>query len=338
MRLTWLLASTAARRPNVVLFIADDMGIGDVCAYHADWNASCGSSGLATPHIDHLAADGARFTHAHSGAALCAPSRLSILTGSLAMRGAGLGQGFGAWVLHAPSALRETQRSLGDLFHDAGYATAFVGKHHLGGGLYRTQEPEDPAVLIEAGTTSPPNLTVWDPEVHALSQVDHLTQGFVRGPSAMGFGYSFLTSSGIQSGPYLYYENERAVDITEDRSKGEGGWSWQRATTQPQLPKTDCLPERAWCGSSYRVALLPPNEAPSSACLSGMCKLACSNVSELHCGSSLDAQLTRIRGTFAGDPLEAVGSGRYGFRRLALKGWDSSRTGEIYAQVDGGHF
>jgi arylsulfatase A-like enzyme len=59
--------------PNVVFFLADDVGYGDVGIY---------GGVVPTPNIDRLARDGMRFTDAHSPAALCAPSRFSLLTGS----------------------------------------------------------------------------------------------------------------------------------------------------------------------------------------------------------------------------------------------------------------
>ena len=66
------------RRPNIVILLADDLGIGDVGCY--------GNTTLRTPHIDSLARDGARLTHFITSAAMCAPSRASFLTGRYAVR------------------------------------------------------------------------------------------------------------------------------------------------------------------------------------------------------------------------------------------------------------
>ena len=71
--------------PNVVFILADDIGYGDLASYGGK---------LPTPHLDMLAREGMRFTDAHSPAALCAPSRASLLTGSYPYRSYKAG---GAW-------------------------------------------------------------------------------------------------------------------------------------------------------------------------------------------------------------------------------------------------
>ena len=65
--------------PNIVLILADDLGYGDVRCYNAE-------SKVPTPHIDRLAAEGMRFTDAHSPATVCTPSRYSLMTGQMAFR------------------------------------------------------------------------------------------------------------------------------------------------------------------------------------------------------------------------------------------------------------
>ncbi len=68
----------AQRNPNVVVILSDNVGYGDLSCY--------GATHVHTPHIDSLAADGLRFTDAHSDAATCTPSRYAMLTGSYAWR------------------------------------------------------------------------------------------------------------------------------------------------------------------------------------------------------------------------------------------------------------
>ena len=65
--------NAAERPPNVVLIFADDLGYGDVGCY--------GATKVQTPNIDRLAAEGRRFTDAHSVSAVCTPSRYALLTG-----------------------------------------------------------------------------------------------------------------------------------------------------------------------------------------------------------------------------------------------------------------
>jgi hypothetical protein len=68
-------AKAAARKPNILIILADDLGYGDLHCY----NPQRGK--VPTPHIDRLAAQGMRFTDAHSSSAVCSPSRYALLTG-----------------------------------------------------------------------------------------------------------------------------------------------------------------------------------------------------------------------------------------------------------------
>ncbi len=110
-------------RPNVVLILADDLGYGDLRCYNSE-------SKVPTPNLDRLAREGMRFTDAHSSAAVCTPSRYSVMTGQLAFRvprGGTVFTGVGGPSLIAPGRL-----TLPTLLKKQGYDTAAVGKWHLG--------------------------------------------------------------------------------------------------------------------------------------------------------------------------------------------------------------
>src|SRR5262245_41350306 len=68
-----LLSAAQTRLPNIVFFLADDLGIGHVGCY--------GQDKIKTPNVDRLAADGMRFTQFYAGANVCAPSRSTLMTG-----------------------------------------------------------------------------------------------------------------------------------------------------------------------------------------------------------------------------------------------------------------
>ncbi|MFM7605156.1 MAG: sulfatase family protein, partial [Prosthecobacter sp.] len=116
-------AKAAATLPNILLILADDLGYGDVRCYNAD-------SKVQTPNIDKLASEGMRFTDAHSPATVCTPSRYSLMTGQMAFRvpnGGTVFTGAGGPSLIAPGRL-----TLPAMLKQQGYATAAVGKWHIG--------------------------------------------------------------------------------------------------------------------------------------------------------------------------------------------------------------
>ncbi len=116
------LPSLAADRPNVLFILADDQGSIDLGCY--------GSTDLKTPHTDALAARGVRFTRFYSAAPVCSPSRAGALTGRYPVR-AGV-PGNCASQQGAKGALPPGEITLAEMFRAAGYATAHLGKWHLG--------------------------------------------------------------------------------------------------------------------------------------------------------------------------------------------------------------
>jgi len=115
-----LSVTSFAAPPNIVILYTDDMGYGDLGANNPE-------SKIATPHLDKLAAEGMRFTDAHSSSGVCTPSRYALLTGRFHW------QKFHAIVnsFGAP-ALDESEVTLPELLKTKGYRTACIGKWHLG--------------------------------------------------------------------------------------------------------------------------------------------------------------------------------------------------------------
>ncbi len=113
-------AAERTRPPNFIIILADDLGYGDLGCY--------GSEKIATPRLDRMAAEGVRLTDFCVTAPICSPSRASLLTGRYAQR-AGL-----------PFVLFPTERkglapeeiTLAEVLKERGYATACIGKWHLG--------------------------------------------------------------------------------------------------------------------------------------------------------------------------------------------------------------
>ena len=107
-------------RPNIIIILADDLGYGDLSSY--------GAHGISTPNLDRLAAQGMRFTDFYVASSGCSPSRAALLTGAYAQR-VGIPQ---VLFPYAAIGLNPDEITIADIARSEGYATAAVGKWHLG--------------------------------------------------------------------------------------------------------------------------------------------------------------------------------------------------------------
>jgi arylsulfatase A-like enzyme len=112
-----------AARPNIILILADDLGYGDLGVY--------GATDTRTPNLDRLAREGTRFTDFYANAPVCTPTRAGLITGRYQQR-VMLERPMSTVGPTAEGVLSVTGRSLPKLMADAGYATALIGKWHLG--------------------------------------------------------------------------------------------------------------------------------------------------------------------------------------------------------------
>lgn len=123
------LAEDSIKSPNIILFLADDMGMGDTSAYQ-DWTGNPDNAQLHTPAMDRLAKMGVRFTDAHSPSSRCSPSRYALLTGRYCWR-----THLKHWVLfgvHCDPLIERKRLTMPEFLRAAGYQTGMVGKWHLG--------------------------------------------------------------------------------------------------------------------------------------------------------------------------------------------------------------
>lgn len=159
-------------RPNVVIILADDIGYGDL-----GW---MGAKTIETPNVNRLGNEGIRFSNCHATSATSTPSRYGLLSGMYPWRrtDTGIAPGDAAMII------KPEQYTMADMFKAAGYATAAVGKWHLGLG-------------DKAGKQN------WNGEV-------------TPGLKDIGFDYSFIMAATADRVPCVFIENGRAVNLDKN--------------------------------------------------------------------------------------------------------------------------
>ncbi len=123
--LLWFVTAVtvAAERPNVIIIFADDLGYGDLGCY--------GSPTIRTPHLDRMASEGLRFTDFYSAAEVCSPSRAALLTGRYPIR-SGMCGNRRVLFPNSKGGLPTSEVTIAEALQQNGYATAQIGKWHLG--------------------------------------------------------------------------------------------------------------------------------------------------------------------------------------------------------------
>ena len=197
-----LAARQETKRPNIIFIMADDMGYGDLGCYNKD-------SKIPTPNMDALAAEGVRFTDAHSPSAVCTPTRYGVLTGRYCWRSRLKKGVLGGY---SPALIESGRMTVASLLKQHGYATACVGKWHLGLGNEKKTDFDKP---------------------------------LVPGPNAVGFDYFYGISASLDMPPYCYIENDRPVEkptstVKEGKST-EDGW-WRAGAIAPGFKHVEVLP------------------------------------------------------------------------------------------------
>ena len=178
-------------RPNILVILTDDIGWGDFRCYNPQ-------SKIPSPNLDRLAKEGMRFTNAHTPAALCAPTRYSMVTGNYPWRGRNPS---GTWGYNVPSHLRHNQKTGASLLQAAGYRTAMFGKAGFGG-FYD----------LKTGKARP--------------------RGEPLAPLRWGFDYSYLIPRGHQAPPLAFFENGVLVG---EPLKGQAASYWDHRLVGQRL-------------------------------------------------------------------------------------------------------
>jgi len=190
------IGNVQQQHPNIVLILVDDMGFGDPQSYVPD-------SKIPTPNIDQLASQGTRFTDAHSASSVCTPTRYSILTGRYAWR-AGLERG----VLgpYNKPLIEDNRLTLPKMLKEKGYATALVGKWHLGMQWATRNGERLPARMN------------WKSYFFDADAIDH-SRPITGGPLTAGFDYFFGVDV-PNFPPYAFIENDKVIGIPSVEKPG----------------------------------------------------------------------------------------------------------------------
>ena len=182
--------------PNIVYFLVDDMGYGDVSCLNPH-------ARIATPQFDRLAREGMVFRDAHSSSAVCSPSRYGVLTGRYNWRST-LQQGIVA--PYGPPLIDARRLTVGKLLQRHGYHCGAIGKWHLGMGwdfaatadFLPSQRHESAAADLEA---SDRQRSLWR---------DSFSRKIADGPTTRGFDYYFGVDVPNWP-PYCYLENDATI-------------------------------------------------------------------------------------------------------------------------------
>jgi arylsulfatase A-like enzyme len=201
-----VVVAETPRPPNIVFIVADDLGYGDPGCYNKE-------SKIPTPNIDRLATQGMRFTDAHTPSSVCTPTRYGILTGRYCWR-----TSLKSGVLYGydPLLIERDRMTVASLLKQKGYATACIGKWHLGLGNDRKTDYSKP---------------------------------LKPGPNAVGFEYFFGIPASLDMVPYVFVENESVVEaptatVEASKHQRQGGQGfWRGGPAAPGFKHVDVLPK-----------------------------------------------------------------------------------------------
>jgi arylsulfatase A-like enzyme len=214
-----------AANPNIIFILCDDLGYGDVRCLNENGK-------IATPNMDHLAAGGMIFTDAHSGSAVCSPTRYGIITGRYSWRSPLQSGVLGGL---SPRLIEQGRMTVASMLKEHGYTTGCIGKWHLG------------MDWAKPSGTEVANLDVEKPD--QVHNVD-FSKPIKNGPNSVGFDYYYGISASLDMVPYTYIENDHVTALpTVDKEfpmyEGRKKSMTRKGPGAPDFEVVDVLPTLA---------------------------------------------------------------------------------------------
>ena len=194
------------KKPNIVYFFVDDMGYGDASCLNPDGK-------IKTPNIDRLAAEGMKFTDAHSSSAVCSPSRYSVLTGRYNWRST-LQKGIVD--VYGDALISEDRMTVPGFLKPHGYHSACIGKWHLGQSW--DFDADKDTFHAPTGYGKHDDTLAADREATPEEQArwqEAFSKPTLGGPTARGFDTYFGVDVPNWP-PYCFIENDRTVGIPSE--------------------------------------------------------------------------------------------------------------------------
>ncbi len=181
--------SDKKKKPNIIVYLADDLGYGDVSCFNPE-------SKIRTVNFDKLAIDGMKFTDCHSSSAVCSPSRYGLLTGRYNWRSA---LKYIVLAGQSCSLIEKDRMTMAHMLKNNGYNTAAVGKWHLGMDWKTVGDTKLSINYYEADNSR---------EDFGLDY----TAPIADGPNAKGFDYFYGMPASLDQPPLVYIENDRVLE------------------------------------------------------------------------------------------------------------------------------
>ena len=220
------------QNPNILFILADDLGYGDISALNSD-------SKIQTPNLDMLSKEGMVFTDAHSNSSVCTPTRYGILTGQYCWRSR---IKKGVLLGYSPSLIEDKTPTVAKFLQKQGYTTACIGKWHLGvdfrlkNGSYHEGQPGVDFTNELKGFSN-----------HEMIDFSSPVRG---GPVGAGFDYSYILPASLDFQPYMYLENNVAVEAPTAFTPGNDldadpwatGAFWRQGQMAPSFKFEEVLP------------------------------------------------------------------------------------------------